>query len=73
MATDVLLTKLKSSIAADYPEISAVFTDIELLGMLDESREWCAPDCTDEKHVKCAIRTALLVAEEQGLTSEPNV
>ena len=70
---DVLLTKLKAAIAAEHPEISAVFTDTQLLGMLDESREWRAPDCTDEKHVKSAIRTALLVTAEQELEPKPNV
>ena len=69
MDANGLLPKLKAELAKNAPALVPIFTDAELVGMIEEAREWCPPDCADEVHchVEHAAKIAERVAEEQGL------
>lgn len=51
MAAIDLLVKLKLRLETEQPLLVEIFTDDELLGMIDESREWCAQGYTTRRTV----------------------
>lgn len=64
-----LLPKLKAELHRNHPDLADIYSDAEMIGMLEESREWCPPNCADDEHchVEHAAKIARRVAEEQEL------
>lgn len=60
------LIALKAALATNHPKLVGKFTDDELTGFLQESRDECG-ECSTEQHVKNALFYIMPVASELEL------